>query len=223
MKTILYLPDGNRRFAKKEGISFDEAYYLGGKSLKLLTKFFILEKKFDILIYHVTSDYTFKREDSSLKAIYEAAIKTLEELAKDGFFQKHEISFKVINHIGKLPKRLEKSIERLSKSSKNSKNGEVIILIGYSLKRDIDYALSKNPKKYSSFRKNLIFQDIDLVIRPTEMRVSGGPIYAMSQAQMIILNKLNPEVKRKDLEKIWEEYSKLKDYRRKSNPYHKNN
>jgi len=52
------------------------------------------------------------------------------------------------------------------------------------------------------------------------MRPSGGPVYAMSQAQMITLDKLNPEVSKKDLEKVWKEYSRLKEFRMQGNPYH---
>lgn len=94
-------------------------------------------------------------------------------------------------------------------------------MLGYSLKEDINQALSQNPKNYKDLRKSLLFPDIQLVIRPTEMRPSGGPVYVMAQAQMIILDKLNPETTREDLEKIWKEYTELKSYRKRSNLYHR--
>ena len=109
----------------------------------------------------------------------------------------------------------EKVIEianKISKSTRgNSKN--VTTLLGYSLEEDFNQALSQNPRDYASLRDCLIFPDIDLVIRPKEMRVSKGPVYAMAQSQMIILDKLNPEVTREDLEKITQGYEKLKKYR----------
>ena len=76
------------------------------------------------------------------------------------------------------------------------------------------------PEDYNELRTRLTFPDIDLVIRPIEMRASGGPIYAMSQAQMITLDKLNPEITRKDLEKVWQEYNELLEYRIAHNPHH---
>ena len=110
--------------------------------------------------------------------------------------------------------------KKLSDSTTNAKNGEVVVLLGYSLEEDINQALLCNPKNYNALQKKLLFRDIQLVIRPMEMRPSAGPIYAMAQSQMITLNKLNPEITREDLENIWKEYIELKSYREKNNPYH---
>ena len=220
MTVVLYMPDGNRRFAQREQISLDEAYYLGGKTLKLLSEFFIAEERADTLIYHAGSNYTHKRIDSSLNAIYKAGIKTFEDLLKENFFENNGIAFRVIDHSGKLPESIEELVKKLTDSTKNATHGKVIFLSGYSLEHDINQALSKNPKNYEEFRRGLTFPDIDLVIRPIEMRPSGGPVYAMSQAQMIILYKLNPEITREDLEEVWQEYNKLLEYRISRNPYH---
>lgn len=167
------------------------------------------------------SDYTHKRTDLSLESICEALTKMFRNLIKERFFEKNKISVRVIDHSGKLPNKLKKVSEQLQESTKNYKDKKVIVLLGYSLEMDINQALSTNPKNYLDFRKELIFPDIDVIIRPLEMRVSGGPVYAVSQAQMMVLNKFNPEVKKEDLEKLWKEYSGLKYYRGSSNPYHK--
>ena len=221
MDSVLYMPDGNKRFAQKNNISLEEAYRQGGRTLKLFSEFFVDEGRTHQFIYHAMSHYTHKRTDSSLGLIYKAATETLDKLFKEGFFIEKGISFRVIDHSGKLPSKLKKVIEELSSSTSNAKNGEIVVLLGYSLEEDINQALLYNPKNYEALRKNLLFPDIQLVIRSTEMRPSGGPVYAMAQAQMMILDKLNPEVARKDLEKIWEEYAELKSYREKGNPYHR--
>ncbi len=171
------------------------------------------------------SNYTHKRTDSGLEPIYKALKNTFEDLIKEKFFEKNGIVFKVIDHSEKLPKELEGAAKELSQLTKNGKNGEVTTLLGYSLEQDINEALSQDPKDYESFRGKLIFPDIDLVIRPYEMRLSGGPVYAISQAQMIILNKLNPEVKGEDLKRILQEYYQLKNNRinKSHNPHHSKN
>lgn len=221
MKAVLYMPDGNRRFAKQNNLPLADAYYLGGKSLRLFSEFFVAEGRSKKLIYYGSSDYTPKRTDSSLDIMVEGAERTFKELIKEDYFKKNDISFKVINHSWKLPSKFEKAIEYISESTKHGKNGEVVVLIGYSLEKDINQALSQHPQNHESLKKALLFPEIDLVIRPKEMRPSGGPVYAMSQAQMITIDKFNPEIKRKDLEKLWQEYTKLNHYRIKSNPHHK--
>jgi len=218
--TVLYMPDGNDRFAKKYNISRPKAYYLGGKTLRLLSEFFVVERRAEKLVYHAASSYTHGRNNSTLEAFYNSAMQTLEELNKEQFFQKHKISFKYIDHSGKIPVNLIKSAKRLSENTKNEKKGEVILLLGYSLESDFNQALSKHPRHYNCLRSNLLFPDIDLVIRPKEMKASGGPVYAMSQTQMIILNKLNPEVKKSNLVSLMREYYRLKKYRGTHNSYH---
>lgn len=58
MTSVLYMPDGNKRFAEKNNLSLHEAYYLGGKTLKLFSQFFVVERRADTLIYHAGSYYT---------------------------------------------------------------------------------------------------------------------------------------------------------------------
>lgn len=220
MATVLYMPDGNKRFAEKKGLPLSEAYVRGGKTLKLLSEFFIAEGRASTLIYHAGSKYTHERTNSSPKSIYEAGIKTLNDLINEKFFENRGISFRAIDHSGKIPKDLTSLATDLFNSTKEGTNGEVILLLGYSLEEDFNQALSTKPKDYESLRGALLFPDIDLVIRPAEMRPSGGPVYAMSQSQMITLDKLNPEVARADLERVWEEYAQLKGYRESTNPIH---
>jgi|SRR3989338_1866275 len=221
MNSVLYMPDGNKRFAQKNNIPLEEAYRQGGRTLKLFSEFFIGEEKFHQFIYHAMSNYTHQRTDLSLKPIYKAAIETLDKLLKERFFIEKGISFRAIDHFGGLPSELKKVIKELSDSTKNAKNGDIVVLLGYSLEEDMNQALSHNPKNYKALQENLLFSNIQLVIRPTEMRPSEGPVYAMAQAQMMTLDKLNPEITREDLEKIWKEYTELKNYREKSNPYHR--
>ena len=226
MNTVLYLPDGNRRFARKKSISLAEAYLLGGKSLRLFSEFFVAGNRAKRVIYYATSDYTCERLDGSLEVIYEAAKKTLKELLEEKFFINNGIRFIAIDHSRKLPSELKKVATDLSDSTINLNNGEVIVLWGYSLEKDINTALSQNPRTFQEFRRSLLFpEDIDLVIRPFEMRISKGPVYAMAQAQMITLDKLNPEVKKEDLEEAVREYCRLRSYRinKSFNPHHKLN
>jgi len=213
MGSILYMPDGNRRYAQKKNISLEESYLRGGKTLRLFSEFFLVGKKADTFIWHVMSKYTHQREDGSLQPIYDALGRTFEELYKERFFSKNGISFQVIDHSGKLPSDLKRIIKELTSSSQEG-DDKVIVLLGYSLVEDINKCLLSCPKDYQEFREGLIFSDIDLVIRTIEMRPSGGPVYAMSQSQMMILNKFNPEVTRIDLEELWGHYIKLNEYRK---------
>lgn len=218
IQAVLYMPDGNRRFARANGVSLSEAYYRGGKTLRLLTDFFVAGKKAGMLIYHALSEHTYMRTDTSTEPICRAAERTFSDLMREDFFGKRGIRFSAVDHSGRLPPGLKEASNALEASTRRFLDGRVVVLLGYSLEKDIEQALSRNPKDYQAFRKRLLFPEIGLVVRPTEMRPSGGPVYAMSQAQMITLDKFNPEITRRDLAAAWRSFVALKAYRVKDNP-----
>lgn len=221
--TVLYMPDGNRRYARKKNISLDEAYLKGAETLKLFSEFFVVKKRAKRFIYHAMSDYTHQRTDISLDAIYNALEKTFESLAEEEFFGRRNLLFRYVAH-SKLPCELRSKANALQRATKKNIGGEVVVLLGYSLREDVSDSLRYSPYSHMAFRRHTLFpEDIDLVIRPKEMRLSGGPAYAMAQAQMIILAKLNPEVEKRDLKQVMKKYLELKRYRVKHshNPIHK--
>lgn len=206
------MPDGNRRFARDKEISLNDAYIEGAKTLEIGTKFFLTGNISDTFIYHAMSAYTHKRTDFSLEPIYEVFRKTFRDLAEENYFENNNISFRAIDHSGRVPRDIIDITKEIELSTKNS-DRNLFILLGYSLEQDYNDAIARNPRNYDDLRDGLIFSDIDLVIRPKEMRASRGPVYAMAQSQMIILNRLNPEVSAKDFKDVLNEYYKWEKYK----------
>lgn len=220
LNAILYIPDGHRRFAKQENIPLFDSYCLGGKTLKLFSHFFIVENRSKALICYAGSSYLHKRPDRSSEEVYKAIVKIFEDLRDTKFLEENNLSFKLVTHSENLPQEIVDLAKCLNSSRNVDKN--IIFLFDYSLEKDINQALSICPSNYQQFRNNLLFQNIDLVIRNTEMRLSAGPIYAIPQAQMMIIDKSAPEVNMEDLKQLWDEFCKLKKYRIETNPHHIN-
>ena len=219
LKAVLYMPDGNRRYARENKLPFSEAYSVGARTLKLFSDFFIAKGRAEIFIFHAMSSYTHKRTDMTLEPIYDALTECFDELGE--FFSAENIRFRAIDHSGAIPLSLKTAARRLEQFTLKGSSGEVVVLLGYSLEADLNSALANNPKDYNGLRKRLLFPDIDLVIRPKEMRLSSGPVYAMAQSQMITLNKLNPEVKEIDLLNIVEEFFQWRSNKERNNPFHR--
>lgn len=213
VNSVLYMPDGNHRYAKDRHLSLEEAYYLGGKKLELLSEFFLVRGRANALIFHALSKYTHNRKDKTLVAIYRTIVRLFGEWADSSFFSKNGINVHVVDHSGKLSETLGIAGDRLTAKNKDEFRKDVHILLGYSLSEDMDAALLHKPNDYPELRRWLLFSDIDLVIRTMEMRASGGPIYAMAQAQMMILDKTNPEVTTEDLDCLWKNYCRLAEHR----------
>lgn len=216
---VLFMPDGNRRYAKREDISYAEAYKKGAESLKLFIDFFLKEKKFKELTVHFMSKYTHNRTDGTLEPIYKALAKCFNDIKEENLIEKNNFQFIAIDHSRKLPDYLSTiTSELIRKGQKN--NGQIIrVLLGYDLETDENIAYNES-SNYKGFKNNLLIPEIDLVIRTTEMRISGGPIYAMSQSQLITSQKLNPEIDHDELDMIWDSYDGLLKYRKTTNPIH---
>lgn len=214
---ILYMPDGNRRFAKREGLSYEETYKIGAESLELFVNFFLLEKKCEQLTVHFMSKYTHNRTDGTLEPIYQALTNCFCNLYQKDKFAKNNLRFICIDHSGKLPCDLSDIVKKLE-SCQSGGQQIVRVLLGYDLETDERLAYEKSID-YNDYKTNLLIPKIDLVIRTTEMRPSGGPVYAMSQAQMISSQKLNPEIDRNELIEIWNNYNDLLDYRKTTNQF----
>ncbi|MCK5026206.1 MAG: undecaprenyl diphosphate synthase family protein, partial [Nanoarchaeota archaeon] len=136
----------------------------------------------------------------------------------NNYFANNRLKFIYLDHSYKLPEQLEEICKDLEDQTRN--NPKIVRnLLGYGLETDekdaFDFATD-----YQEFCELRLIPQIDLVVRTTEMRLSKGPVYAMSQAQMILANKLNPELERNDLIEILDQYNSLKDYRITTNPVH---
>ena len=212
------MPDGNRRYAEKQKISLEESYLKGAKSLELFSDFFLLENNWKELTMHIMSKYTHERDDGSLEPIYNAMVSEFTNLYDKKYFAKNRIQFQWINHSKKLPVSVVEVCEALTaqtrEGTKISRN-----LLGYDLETDEREAFEKSIT-YEEFIKQRLIPNIDLVLRTTEMRPSKGPVYAMSQAQMLLVKKLNPELARADLEKVLIQYNQLVEYRQTTSPIH---
>ncbi len=213
------MPDGNRRYARKEGISLDEAYKKGVKTFRLFMDFFLIKENWNELTLYIMAKYTYNRTDRSLPPIYNALLSELNNFKNEKYFQKNNLKLIVINHSNKLPKEISEILDVIEQETKNNKK-IVRFLLGYDLETDEKNAFNK-AESYDEFTSLRLISDIDLVIRTTEMRMSKGPVYAMEQAQMILLNKLNPELTKADLDNALKEYNRLLDYRKTTNPLHK--
>lgn len=213
------MPDGNRRYATRENISPEKTYQKGAKSLELFSNFFLLENDWTQLTMHFMSKYTHERDDGSLNPIYGAMIKEFTYLHDSSYFDKNKIKFQWIDHSSKLPAEVVEICQSLEEKTKTGVKLS-LNLLGYDLETDERNAFEQS-KNYDEFKAIRLISDIDLVIRTTEMRPSKGPVYAMAQSQMLLLQKLNPELERTDLEKILQEYNSLVEYRQTTNPIHK--
>lgn len=215
-KHVLWIPDGNRRYANNTRNTFQEAYYAGGKKCISATRFFLEHGAEEVSVY-VTSKDNMKRGCAWNKIIRNTFIKLKPEFEK--LSKECSVRFKIISFV-----QLPEEIAVLNKIQSINDTNETIrvinILYGYSFEEDMNSAIKKLKRKvglkftWDDMRKELALNDIDLAVRTSgQMRISDGPMYALGQAYFIEIKHTIAEITEMDLYEVLEKYSSLLTYK----------
>ncbi|MFP3242407.1 undecaprenyl diphosphate synthase family protein [Caldisphaera sp.] len=190
------IPDGNRRWAKKNKIDFFTAYKIGFENLKK-----ILDKIVDYGIYNA-SVYVLSYENCTRRSKTE--LNFLFYLSKEGFnyirenqkLKDNDISVRVIGDMSIVPDYILNEIKKTEEETKNRKNG--ILNLAYCYSGEWELNLIKNGEKPPS----LYMKPIDLLIRTGGVkRISGFFPLLINYAEFYFTDILWPDFNEIELEK----------------------
>ncbi len=213
---IVLFPDGNRRWARKRGLDTLKGHLEG-------------EKKFDDFLHWCKNKgvkfvtvFGFSTENwNRSKREVDYLMKLFEKFLGEGIenFNKEQVRVKIIGQKERLPRSLQKIIEKVEGTTKNNEKFHLNLAVSYGGKWDIMQAVQKIiNKKISADRvtEELIEQNLstagspapDLVIRVGgEQRLSNFVIWQAAYSELYFSKKLWPEFTEKDLDEAIEEYS----------------
>ncbi len=212
---IAIIMDGNRRWAKKRGLSAKDGHKAGYENFRRISEE-CRKLGVKILTVYAFSTENWKRsrfEVSYLMNLFYSNLKKEME-----FFRKNKIKFNVIGQLERLPKRLRELVEKTEEETKNYKDHVINVAISYGGRVEIIDAIKKlmkekiNPGKLNedTFSKYLYTAgqpDPDLVIRTSgEMRLSGFLPWQSVYSEIYFSPKLWPDFKENDLKEAIEEY-----------------
>jgi len=214
-KTINHLGiiiDGNRRWAKKRGLPTFEGHKKGIDKVKKAIEW-ANKRGIKNLTFFVFSTENWKRskkEVDYLMKLAEEMIKDYEDTAK-----KEKIRIRVIGQKEKLPKSLQKEIEKVENSTKNNKKMTVNFALSYGGRNEIVEVVKKIIEKKIPLEKinektisqNLWTTDLDLLIRTgKEKRLSNFLLWQSAYSELYFSSKYWPDFTEKDLEKALNNY-----------------
>ncbi|HOK00579.1 MAG TPA: polyprenyl diphosphate synthase [Candidatus Pacearchaeota archaeon] len=214
-KTINHLGiiiDGNRRWAKKRGLPTFEGHKKGIDKVKKAIEW-ANKRGIKNLTFFVFSTENWKRskkEVDYLMKLAEEMIKDYEDTAK-----KEKIRIRVIGQKEKLPKSLQKEIEKVENSTKNNKKMTVNFALSYGGRNEIVEVVKKIIEKKIPLEKinektisqNLWTTDLDLLIRTgKEKRLSNFLLWQSAYSELYFSSKYWPDFTEKDLEKALNDY-----------------
>ena len=217
---IVLFPDGNRRWAKKQGVSTKEAHWIGYQNL---IKFCTWCKKRGVktLTAFGFSTENWKRPEEEVKYLFKLFekglklnIENIKKTKKDG------IRIRIIGQKDKLPKSLQKTIQAVEKLTKNNSDINLNLAVSYGGRWDILQALKAIMKQrvpVENITEDLVGRHLstsdlptpDLIIRAGgEKRLSNFLLWQAAYSELYFSNKLWPDFNEKELDKALKEYSR---------------
>ena len=202
-------PDGNRRYAKKNRLSFETAYKTGFDKMRQVVGW--SEEPEKITIWALSLDNFAKRSYFELKILYKLMQKHVEENLESKQFVDEGVRVKFFGRRELLPKRLNGHFEKLEEQTEGGKK-ELNIAVAYSGRDELLSAakalaidaqegrvdVSKVDEK--AFGKYLYYNETpDLVIRTgNAQRLSGLMPWQTAYSEIYFSKKLWPEFSKRD-------------------------
>ncbi|XOA43146.1 MAG: polyprenyl diphosphate synthase [Candidatus Nealsonbacteria bacterium] len=197
--------DGNRRWAKEKGLPVFEGHKKGLEKIKKVVEW-CKEKGIKILTLFVFSTENWKRSkkeiDYLMGLVKKAMNVDLKEASKQG------IKVRVIGERERLPKIVQKAIEKIERTTKKNKKITLNLALSYGGRGEIVQAVKNIVKKKVSVNKitedliskNLWASDLDMIIRTgKEQRISNFLIWQAAYAELYFFTKYWPDFSKKDL------------------------
>ncbi|TXT65198.1 MAG: Tritrans,polycis-undecaprenyl-diphosphate synthase (geranylgeranyl-diphosphate specific) [Promethearchaeota archaeon] len=206
-KHVGIIPDGNRRWARSQGLDIKMGHLNGYKTLKdILYSFFHAGIKY-LTVYALSLENARKRSKEELKYIYKIIIKAIETIMSEEIVVKEQVKFRILGRLHLLPEKVRKKVEELHEFTKDFNENFVNILIMYDGQAEIVDAVKtmiKNNVNPDEINRNTLknylytnsFPEVDFIVR-TGMedgaRISGFCLWDASYAEFKFRNEYWPQ------------------------------
>jgi len=211
-----FIMDGNRRWAKENGLSSLEGHRKGYETFKKVSQW-CLDKGVKVLTFWAFSTENWDRPKKEVQYL----LKLLKFALKKEFdtFHKRNVRFNVLGQVEKFPQELQKEIKAVIEKTKNNTAGLLNIAVSYggraeivdSIKQIITKGLKPDEiteEVVSKFMYAPALADPDFIIRTSgEYRTSGFLLWESAYSELYFSKKLWPDFNEQDLDEALEEFS----------------
>jgi len=216
LSCVAVIPDGNRRYAKKNGMPAIEGHKKGAEVLRGCLDFFRKKGVKEVIIYGLSED-NLKRPKEEIQGLFELYEREAERFLGDKSIHENEIKIEFLStNPEALPKSLRDVISKLTDATKGYSRYVVRILLSWSAQHEIARAAYK---AYEIARKGLPLPDIqklllvksspDLIIRTGEQsRMSDFLTIQSRYSEIYFTSKLFPEMSENDFKQAYDWFFK---------------
>ena len=207
------IADGNRRWAKKNGLSKIEGHKRGLERIEELVGAAAHEDKVEFLTFYVFSNENWGREEREVSNIMRLAEKRILKLAEK--MKKNNVRLLILGARERVPEKLMAEIDAAEALTADCDGLTVCFCFNYGGEQEIADAataavregLEITPESIRAHLYHPEVPNVDMVVRTSgEERISGLMLWRVAYAEMLFLEKYFPEMGADDLKIILKEY-----------------
>lgn len=214
---LAIIMDGNRRWAKREGLSDNEGHKQGVENAKQILSN-VLELGIPYLTLFTFSTENWKRSEKEVSYIFNLLSSYLKSQKSD--LQKNGVKLKFIGQLGNLSLKLQDSINKITEATKDNNKITLYIALSYGSMQEITDACQKiinsgiksiTTEQFKDYLYDPGMPSVDLLIRPGGVcRISNFLLWQIAYAELYFSKKYWPEFSKEDLVEAVNDYSKRK-------------
>jgi len=220
INSIAFIPDGNRRYARKQGISYAEAYALGTQRAWDVIGWLKQYPKIKAGTFYTLSLENLSRSRFELHALMKLFERELDKVKSKSVFEEQGIRLKFLGRLDLLSKKVREKIEVAERYTENFGGKQINLAIGYNGQAEIVDAAKAFAEKYrkgeasleelneESFSKYLYSAERpDLIVRTSgTQRLSGFLTYQSAYSELYFTQKYWPEFQKEDLQQAVQDF-----------------
>jgi len=195
---VAIIPDGNRRWAREQGLAVTKGHEKGGESKRLES---LLQKAMELNVKRLSlwlfSTENWKRSSAEKQALFSLLQKRLDDLEKVA--QENNVRILWLGRRTKLDFKIREKLEKIIEKTKNNNTLTVQLCLDYGGRQEILEAVNEAVKQREeqneeSFSSLLQSPDVDLIIRTSgEQRLSGFLPWQSIYAELYFCEKHFPD------------------------------
>ena len=205
---IAFILDGNRRWAKKNGLSPNKGHKKGAENIENLCNW-CLKYEIKFLTLYCLSIENLNRSKNELKYLF-TSIKTFLTSKRIEEYNQRGINISIIGDFAVLPQDVKQTLEKVNQRSIEKPKLFLQLCIGYSGRNEIVNAAKKaiqinakadeiNEKTFEKLLFTSSIPDVDLLIRTGgDMRISNFLLWKISYAELYFCKQFFPEFNEKN-------------------------
>ena len=207
LESIAFIPDGNRRFAQKQGLDFAKAYSAGFERTRDVFEWSLGLPGLRELTMWTISTENLQRSGAELRVFTHLLRKKLVEAIDDPLVVDNSVKVNVIGRLGLLPKSVQQAASELMRATAENTGRVLNLAIGYGGRQELVDAANAVVAQGLPLTEENISRSLytsaepDLIVRTGgTQRLSGFMPWQSTYSELYFSEKLWPEFTRRDFD-----------------------